>query len=119
LSEKFKKKLNLNDIKNEEAVMSQDEDEENVEILFKEVGENESINNEDSSLNKIVLNNKDFVNMNNVKLILSILYHLIAFKLAKPVKVNKIEATAAANTDDDELDLSMKLKDVLFEISNK
>ena len=47
LSEKFKKNLSLSDIENVEAVMSQDEDDENVDILFKKVGEedNERINN--------------------------------------------------------------------------
>ena len=74
----------------------------------------------EKSLIKMLMKNKEFLNMKSVKLLINILYHLIAFKLATPIKVNRseiiIENSTINNTDDDEYDVSMKLKDVLVEI---
>ena len=113
LNEKYKKQINLVDIQIDKMVIDkedEDEDESSSENLL-----NESL---DKILIKIIMNNKEFLNMKHIKVLINILYNIVWFKLSTPIKINRNEIfdNSVGNNNEDEYELTMKLKDVILEI---
>ena len=119
LNEKYKKQINLIDIQVEKMVIDEEDD---VDDDDDDSSSRSSISEDvDKSLIKVLVKNKEFLNMKHIKLLINILYNIIWFKLSTPIKSNRNETfdnSSRKNNDDneDEYELTMKLKDVILEI---
>jgi hypothetical protein len=121
LNEKYKKQIHLIDIQVEKMVIDEENNDDDEDDDDNSSGKSSISEDVDKSLIKVLMKNKEFLNMKHIKLLINILYNIIWFKLSTSIKVNRNEIfdnSSRTNNEDneDEYELTMKLKDIILEI---